>query len=51
VLAVTELIHSFGHWKDMLLLLLECKRADVDYTPLHAQLVWCLFARQLKADA
>ena len=51
VLAVTELLPSYGYWKDLLLLLLECKRADVDYTPLHAQLVWCLFARQLKADA
>ena len=32
------------------MLLLECKRADVDYTPLHSK-VRCLFARQLKADA
>jgi len=50
VLAVTELLPSFGYWKDLLLLLLECKRADVDYTPLHRK-VWCLFAHQLKADA
>ena len=50
VLAVTELLPSYGYWKDLLLLLLECKRAEVDYTPLHSK-VWCLFARQLKADA
>ena len=50
VLAVTELLPSYGYWKDLLLLLLECKRADVDYTPLHSK-VRCLFARQLKADA
>ena len=50
VLAVTELLPSYGYWKDLLSLLLECKCADVDYTPLHSK-VWCLFARQLKADA
>jgi len=38
------------YWKDLLLLLLECKRTNIDYTPLHNK-VWCLFARQLKADA
>ena len=26
VLAVTELLPSYGYWKDLLLLLLECKR-------------------------
>ena len=36
VLAVTELLPSYGYWKDLLLLLLECKRTDVDYTPLHS---------------
>jgi hypothetical protein len=50
VLAVAELLPSYGYWKDLLLLLLECKRSGVDYTPLHSK-VWCLFARQLKADA
>ena len=50
VLAVTELLPSYGYWKDLLLLLLECKRSGVDYTPLHSK-VWCLFARQLKTDA
>jgi hypothetical protein len=52
VLAVTELLPSYGYWKDLLLLLLECKRADVDYTPLHSKVrLTRLFACQFKADA
>ena len=50
VVELAELLPCYGYWKDLLLLLLECKRANVDYSPLCSK-VFSLFARQLKADA
>ena len=50
VVELAELLPRYGHWKDLLSLLLECKRADIDYSSLRRK-VFSLFARQLKADA
>lgn len=66
VRGLVHLIPEYGYWKDLLLLLAECQRAQtragvnaggdtrghgsVDYSPLHAD-VWTLFAQQLKTDA
>ena len=53
VVELAELLPRYGYWKDLLSLLLECKRsarADIDYSSLRRK-VFSLFARQLKADA
>ena len=50
VVELAELLPRYGYWKDLLALLLECKRADIDYSPLRRK-VFGLFARQLQADA
>jgi hypothetical protein len=50
VVELAELLPCYGYWKDLLSLLLECKRVNVDYSPLRSK-VFSLFARQIKADA
>ena len=50
VVELAELLPRYGYWKDLLSLLLECKRADIDYSPLRRK-VFGLSARQLEADA
>ena len=49
VVDLVQLIPTYGCWKDLLNLLLECKHGNVDYAPLRHK-VWSMFARQLKAD-
>jgi len=49
VVDLVQLIPTYGCWKDLLNLLLECKHGNVDYAPLRHK-VWNMFARQLKAD-
>ena len=49
VVDLVQLIPTYGCWKDLLNLLLECKHSNVDYAPLRHK-VWNMFARQLKAD-
>ena len=49
VVDLVQLIPTYGCWKDLLNLLLECKHGNVDYAPLR-HTVWSMFARQLKAD-
>ena len=46
---LVELIPTYGSWRDLLNLLLECNHGNVDYAPLCHK-VWNMFARQLKAD-
>jgi Mg-chelatase subunit ChlD len=49
VVDLVQLIPTYGCWKDLLSLLLECKHGNVDYAPLRHK-VWNMFACQLKAD-
>ena len=46
---LVELIPTYGSWRDLLNLLLECNHGNLDYAPLRHE-VWNMFARQLKAD-
>ena len=49
VIDLLHLVPSYGYWKDLLSLLLECNKGHVDYTLLRSK-VWSLFAGQLKSD-
>ena len=46
---LVELIPTYGSWRYLLNLLLECNHGNLDYAPLRHE-VWNMFARQLKAD-
>ena len=46
---VVELIPTYGSWRNLLNLLLECNHGNLDYAPLRHK-VWNMFARQSKAD-
>jgi hypothetical protein len=49
VIDLLDLVPSYGYWKDLLSLLLECNKGHVNYTPLRSK-VWEMFAGQLKSD-